>query len=191
MTEILFVCTGNICRSPIAEALLADRLDRLGVPARVRSAGMLGEGVPAPLDAVLAAASLGVDTSGHYSRELAADDLATQDLILAMAREHLRHAVLLAPDVWPRTFTLKELVRRGSEMGPRAPGEELADWIARVHVGRERLGLLGSSLHDDVADPMGGPRAAYEVTAREVCSLVDDLVDLLWPGRRDERGEMR
>lgn len=180
MTEILFVCTGNICRSPMAEALLADRLRRLDLPALVRSAGMLGDGVPVPLEALLAAEWVGVDTSGHRSRRLLADDLLEADLILALAREHLRQAVLLVPEVWPRTFTLKEIVRRGTEVGPRAQGEDLADWLARAHAGRERAGLLGSAPCDDVADPIGGTPGEHRATAGEIRELVDDLVGLVW-----------
>ena len=97
-----------------------------------------------------------------------------------MAREHVRHAVVTAPDTWPRAFTLKELVRRGEEIGPAKPGEPLADWLARVHEGRERAALLGESPVDDVADPMGGPPQAYADTAALLDELMGRLVGLCW-----------
>ena len=98
-----------------------------------------------------------------------------------MAREHLREAVLADPTTWGRAFTLKELVRRGSMMGPRAPGESLEAWLARAHAGRTKGDLLGYSEEDDVADPIGLGRDVYERTAEELGALVDHLVDLAWP----------
>jgi protein-tyrosine-phosphatase len=97
-----------------------------------------------------------------------------------MAREHVRHAVVVRPDAWPRVFTILELVRRGDLVGPRLPGETLAGWLARAHEGRSGLALLGDSPQDDVADPIGGPRSAYERTAAELEQLVGRLADLCW-----------
>lgn len=101
-------------------------------------------------------------------------------MVLGMSREHVRYAVVAAPDAWPRAFTLKELVRRGEDAGPRMPGEPLAAWLARVHGGRERTALLGDSLLDDVADPMGGPPQAYTDTMALLDELVRRLAELCW-----------
>ncbi len=166
MTDVLVLCAANMCRSPMAAALLARELaardaDVLDTGVTVRSAGLLAEGEPpAPL-AVAAVADLGLDISGHRSRLLQAADLAGAGLVLAMARAQLRAAVVLAPEVWPRAFTLKELVRRGEQAGPRPPGVSLGDWLARAHEGRDRSALLGDSADDDVADPIGGPPQAF------------------------------
>jgi hypothetical protein len=84
--------------------------------------------------------------------------LQRADLVLGMERAHVRHAVLLEPEAWPRTFTLKELVRRGEELGSRPPVESPGAWLARAHEGRDRPDMLGDSLLDDVADPYGGLR---------------------------------
>jgi protein-tyrosine-phosphatase len=107
--------------------------------------------------------------------------LESADVAIAMSREHLREAVLALPDIWPRAFTLKELVRRGSAIGIRAPGESIDAWLSRAHAGRQRADLLGQSPDDDVDDPIGLGRDAYEQTANELSDLVDHLVDLLWP----------
>jgi hypothetical protein len=88
--------------------------------------------------------------------------LQRADLVLGMERAHVRHSVLLEPEAWPRAFTLKELVRRGAELGPRPPVESPGAWLARAHEGRDRPDLLGDSPLDDVADPYGGPSSAYE-----------------------------
>ncbi|MGH9164345.1 MAG: hypothetical protein ACRDZW_02380 [Acidimicrobiales bacterium] len=174
------VCTGNICRSPMAEALLADRLGRAGVEARVHSVGLLSAGQRVPVHAVAALAPRGLDLGDHRSRRLSADHVAGADLVLGMTREHVREVVLLAPAAWARTFTLKELVRRAEAVGPRRPGQDLGGWLDAAHAGRTRRDLLGESTQDDVADPYGLGPADYEGTARELEGLVARLVGLAW-----------
>jgi hypothetical protein len=97
-----------------------------------------------------------------------------------MAREHVREAVLLHPDAWPRSFTLKELVRRGEEAGPRSADQPLVEWLDKVQAGRSRSDLLGVSVDDDVADPIGQRRPVYEKTADELDDLTRRLAALLW-----------
>ena len=181
MTDVLVLCTANICRSPMAAALLARELSARGAAVSVPSAGMLGSGEPpAPL-AVSAMADWGLDISAHRSRLVSADDLAAADLTLAMARVHLRHAVVTVPAAWPRAFTLKELVRRGTQIGPRPPGTKLADWLALAHEGRDRTALLGDSADDDIDDPIGGPPQAFAATAGLLGDLACRLAGLCWP----------
>ena len=164
-------------------ALLADRLASTGVPAIVTSAGMLAPGLAPPTGAVAALARYGLDISGHRSRQLEVADVVAADLVVAMARSHVREAVVMVPGAWPRTFALKELVRRGSAVGPRRPGEDLAMWLARVGEGRVQSDLLGDSGRDDVVDPMGGAPEDYVATAALLKELVDRLVTLAWPAR--------
>jgi protein-tyrosine phosphatase len=165
----------------MAEALLADTLHERGIAARVSSAGRVSDGQPATDTAVDTMAERGLDISGHLSRRMSPPMLSRADLIVAMTREHLREAAVLRPDCYPRTFTLKELVRRGTDEGPRAPGESLDDWLTRLHKGRRPLDHLGSSAVDDVADPVGQGPDVYEQTATELEGLTTRLADLLWP----------
>ena len=164
----------------MAEALLTDRLAALGPAATVRSAGMLGDGEPPHPEAVAVMAGYGLDIAAHRSRRVTAEDLEAADLTLAMARENLRHAVVTAPAVWPRAFTLRELVRRGGAVGQRGPEESLAAWLDRAHHGRERAALLGDSPTDDVADPAGGPPSGYAETASILSGLLGELAGLCW-----------
>lgn len=182
-SDILVLCTANICRSVMAQASLSVRLAALGAPASVHSAGILLEGEAPPSEVIRATAAWGCDVTGHRSHVVTAAELARADLVLAMAREHLRHAVVVSPETWPRAFTLKELVRRGEEVGPRIPGESVATWLDRVHAGRDRAVLLGNSLADDVADPMGGPAEAYRSAAHRLDGLISQLITLCWSGR--------
>jgi protein-tyrosine phosphatase len=162
----------------MAEALLRHRLGDLGVDATVASAGLLRPGQKASDHGVDILRGRGIDMTAHRSRAISRELLGAADLIICMAREHVREAVVLDSSLWPRTFTLKELVRRGEATGPRQAGESLADWLARVSYGRRINDLMGASPADDVADPYGGPRSAYERLLVELDDLLDRLVDL-------------
>jgi protein-tyrosine phosphatase len=182
MPSILFVCTANICRSVMAQAMLSARLAAQGTPADVASAGVMAGGQRPPDAVVSVLAARGLDVSGHRSHRVTAADLAAADLVLGLAREHVRQATVLRPDSWPRAFTLRELVRRGRGAGPRAPGDPLAGWLAGAAAGRNRRALLGVDQADDVADPYGGPLSGYQATARLLDELTAELTALCWPG---------
>lgn len=181
--EVLILCTANVCRSPAAEGLLRDRLSAIGVDAQVRSAGVLEGGVPASSGSVDVLARRGIDLTSHRSRTMSRRELGGADLIIGMAREHVREAAALMPEVWPRTFTLKELVRRGEQVGIRRPDEEVVDWLGRAGSGRSPSELLGHSVADDVADPYGQSLPNYERMISELDHYIDRLVALLWAGR--------
>lgn len=125
----------------------------------------------------------GLLLEGHRSHQVAADEVATADLVIGLAREHVREAAVIDSESFGRTFTLKELVAAGRVHGGREPGEPLPDWLARVAVGRRRQALLGATYDEvfDVADPVGKPLADYEATAQELEALLDELVGLVWP----------
>jgi protein-tyrosine phosphatase len=184
MAEVLVVCTGNICRSPIAEAMLRTaflRRARATVPA-VSSAGVIArDGHPATPEAVQAAAEAGVDISTHAARRLRPEQIRDADLIVCMAREHVEEVRALAPEAAARTFTLKQLVRlleEGSEpQGPALP-EPLARRVAAAD--RTRNGLVGESGDQDVEDPLGLALPAYRTVARELQAWCDRLADAVY-----------
>ena len=99
--RLLFVCTGNICRSPVAEGAFRHLLDQAGLSHQVtvESAGTgdwhLGE--PPDERAQAAARRRGIDISGLRARRLAASDFGRFDLMLAMDRGHLRTLERAAP----------------------------------------------------------------------------------------------
>jgi protein-tyrosine-phosphatase len=110
--RIALVCTGNTCRSPLAEALLRQALVARGVTdVEVSSAGTgAWEGAPASEGAYLVALELGLDLSEHRARLLTADVIAESDLILTMARHH--RARVLELDATGQVHLLGEFAGR-------------------------------------------------------------------------------
>jgi protein-tyrosine phosphatase len=181
--RVLFVCTANIVRSPIAAALLEMQLRDTEPDVVIESAGLRDADRLLDDGALVALDRRGIDLRRHRSRHLDAAMVSAASLILGLEREHVREAVLLDPSIWPRTFTLKEIVRRGEEVGVRQPGESIAAWVARAHADRAQRDLMGADRIDDVADPYGGPPGDYQDAADEIDDLVARLAQLVWPGR--------
>jgi len=175
------VCTANMCRSPLAEALLRRHLEERGQGAAVSSAGLLEDGHPAAAEVASLLSDRRIDVSGHRSRRLSRPLIDGSELVLAMAREHLREAVLLAPAAFGRIFTLKEIVRRGEAVGALDPGADREEWLSRLGAGRQRRELMGNSPEDDVEDPIGGPMSAFRSTLEELDDLTGRLAALLAP----------
>lgn len=179
--SVLFVCTANLCRSPMAAVLLRRVAAVRRVAVAVESAGLLPGGQSPPAEMVAVMAARGIDLRDHQSRQLTSEMVESSSIVVGMAREHVREVVSLRPDAWSRTFTLKELVRRAGEGAPRASSQRMQEWLDELQVGRTRADLLGSSLADDVADPVGGPRSEFEAAAKEIEQLVSGLVERAWP----------
>jgi protein-tyrosine phosphatase len=182
MPQILIVCTGNVCRSPIAEAALRARLtERLGdrAPA-VSSCGTAGwVDEPATPDAVEAASELGLDISSHRGTRLTAELASSADLILALTAGH-RDAVrrLLPGDAARRTFTLKEFARLTEALDPQGPEDfDLPRAVAGADALRDAGG--GGPQDEDVVDPFGSPLELYRAVAWEIDETVQRLVRAL------------
>ena len=108
MTNVLFVCTGNVCRSPMAEALFrkatAGRSDFRAYSAGVGAA----DGVPPSQNAVVAMRELGLDISMQRSRLLTAELVQQADYIFGMTHNHVDTICLLFPHAAEKTFLLRE-----------------------------------------------------------------------------------
>ncbi|MDP5184376.1 hypothetical protein QOZ88_17210 [Blastococcus sp. BMG 814] len=181
MTHVLAVCTGNICRSPATERLLAARLGaRSGIT--IASAGthaLEGRPVDPPVAELLRAA--GADPGSFGARQLTAAQIRTADLVLVMTRRHRSAVAALEPSAVRRTFLLlelAELARAVADAGwPAQHGEETAARLAAlpglVPVHRGRVGLPDRL---EVEDPH---RRSITVHARAVAGIaaaVDQLV---------------
>ena len=155
----------------MAEGILRHRAAAAGLDVHVSSAGVLQGGAPATDHAVKVSAERGIDISHHVSRRLDKAMVEDADLIIAMAREHLREAVVASPPAFARTFTLRELVRR-IEANPQASLEEL-------HRGREIRDYIKGDPADDVADPVGLSLNKYDETIRDLDALLGVVVGWL------------
>jgi protein-tyrosine phosphatase len=181
MADVLFVCTGNLCRSPSAALFLRQQLGNAESEVTVHSAGTMEAGVGPPRALVLEGRALGIDLADHVPRMVNSDMIQAADLVVGLAREHLRETVVAVPPSFPKTFTLREIVRRGLDTGPRDAAKHLAAWLARLHDGRLRADLMGESPDDDVVDPMGGTPDDYRQMLTEVAALTGTLRNLAWP----------
>jgi protein-tyrosine phosphatase len=113
MPKILVVCTGNLCRSPMTAALLADRLahDPLRQGWLVKSAGVWAyEGQPASQNAVLEMRERGIRLEDHRSQPVAPDLVEEADLVLAMTRNHVESIRLAFPDQAHKVRLLSEMI---------------------------------------------------------------------------------
>jgi len=164
--HVLVVCTGNICRSPLAERLLRTRLGDL---VSVRSAGTHG------LDAwemePNAAAELerrGGDPAGHSSRRIGTDDVDEADLVLTMTTAQRTDVLADQPLAMSRTFTLLEFAALLDQHdGP-------FDRTATVRGLARRRGA--ATLEDyDVADPMGQSPEVHAAVAETIAEAVDRI----------------
>jgi protein-tyrosine-phosphatase len=123
--HVLFVCTGNICRSPLAAALLERALKDRGLEVRVTSAGTgAWDGAPASEGAYLVGLERGLDLSSHRARLLTRELVDAADLILTMARHHRARVDELGGE--GKVYVLGDYAGRGGDEVSDPFGGDLA-----------------------------------------------------------------
>jgi protein-tyrosine phosphatase len=170
---VLFVCTGNICRSPTAEALARRELARYpGAPIQLSSAGSHAlEGNPAASRSMLAASSRGASLERHFARELTRRRVRAADLILCMAAEHRPFVLSYDRAAASKTFLLASFARVASQWDWLATSPADLVTLAAEHA-REQPG-------DDIDDPLGQSAQAYAACAERLDGLVTPVVAAL------------
>jgi len=116
MPRILFICTGNICRSPMAEVLLRNRLEKEGLIGwEVKSAGTWTvDGASASRYAIQLMAERGLDLGSHHSQGVNRRMLEQADLVLVMTQGHAEALRLEFPDQSEKVYLLSEMRKKRS-----------------------------------------------------------------------------
>lgn len=191
MAKILTVCTGNLCRSPLAELLLRQGLAGTGI--EVFSAGVqAAEGMEMPPRAQRLARQLGVDpvaAAQHRAARLIDADVESSALILAMSREHRRLIAERHPDARRKMFTLREFARLSAGLSEHRLVEALAETdgldervSAAVDLVASQRGMVAPAQavdSDDVIDPYRRSRRVYRRTGEQLAPAVRQTLDFL------------
>jgi protein-tyrosine phosphatase len=180
--RILFVCSGNICRSPLGAQVLEARLGPAASAHVIESAGTIADD-GAAMDGAAAAQSarLGGDPSAHRSRYLTESIAASADLVLTAERSHRAAVVSLAPRAAKRAFTIKQFARvlGGLEPGDLdgvTSGPELVDRVARL---RGTVPPPADPADDDVDDPYRRSEATHARVADEIDAALAVIAEAL------------
>lgn len=173
MSHLLFVCTGNICRSPFAERYASLVADRSGVTDWTFASAGAGAIVGSAMEPTMATElrALGGDPSGFRARALDREIIGSADLIVAMETFHRSVVLDDFPNLVRRTFTLGQLARIARDHPADVRGSEL---LGRIGAFRQR-----ARDEDDIPDPYRrGPELTHEVAGR-ISGLLDELVPRL------------
>ncbi|WP_327083433.1 low molecular weight phosphatase family protein [Mycolicibacterium elephantis] len=166
--HVLFVCTGNICRSPLAERLAVAYASRFNVPNfKATSAGtgaVTGQAIHPEAARVLQ--NLGGDPSNFVARQITANLALGADLILTMTTAHRDFVLQLAPTRLRRTFTFIEAVRIITKCDAQGI-DDLA--VLRPHIKGESL---------DVADPIGRTMEFHAAIGAQIAEAIPPILEL-------------
>jgi protein-tyrosine phosphatase len=188
MGGMLFVCTANQIRSPMAERLVVHRLERTFGPVAdsvmVTSAGLRVAGpVPMHPQAQAELKRLGVHADGHNSTPLDHGAVARAHLVITATRAQRDEIIALVPSALPHTFTVVELAWLLQGLGSTdIPGRQLVIRVSRLaEVAQARRGHLRPLPPEeyDIKDPMGRGRREYRRAATAIENALTSILAVL------------
>ncbi|MBA2390932.1 MAG: hypothetical protein H0V67_11840 [Geodermatophilaceae bacterium] len=185
--HILFVCTGNICRSPTAERLTRAYADSLADPGLLSTASAGTRAVvgdPMHPTAALVLAGLGAGGGGFVARMLEERHVAEADLVLTMSLKQRRTVLGISPRAMSRTFTLREAhaLMQGIALAALPGGTDLTERGQALvsALGRQRASrLVLDPRVDDILDPIGRDQQTFLRVGDDIARPLLDLLDVL------------
>ncbi len=189
MHHILFVCTGNTCRSPMAEGFMRKLAKERGISVDVRSAGVAavdGMSMSRHAEAVLRDHQIQDQIT---SSSLTADLLNWADLVLTLTGSHKQHVLARFPSAAGKVYTLKEFAENDQQILNDL--EELDQLYASIEIRRSLGESIDAADHQrlieiqqripgfDIVDPFGGTRDDYEFAAADIRKALEKLLDKL------------
>lgn len=194
MVRILVICTGNTCRSPMAEAMLRHMAEQRGIELHVQSAGISAwDGEPMSQHAVTVLKEKNV-TNHHHFRSSVLNERRVQwaDVILTLTTSHKKYIIQQFPSASSKTFALKEYT---SSFEPNcAHDDQLQQSAAELHLKitmgqalteeeSSQLAVLQQRISNaanmDIVDPYGASLEKYRVAIEEIQVAITKLLDKL------------
>jgi len=176
--RVLFVCTANICRSPMAAALFAKSAHgHQASDAYSASAGFLEGGRPVHESVRKLLDERGIDVTRKKSQKLSADIVDHADVILTMTSEHARGVVSRFPRSISDVYTLRHF---GSVVAPRSRAQTTRQWLDQTNAANRRA-YLGDDVLLDIPDPIGHDFKVFSGLATELENSIGWIMDCAYP----------